>query len=330
MTADQFAMQRLTTEDVPRRERMAFVHDFVGRHIGGLHFNPFDRDNIRIDLEAMFLPGGLTVGQGRFAPIHGARTRDLLQDGRQHFLMSIHYEDYEISADGKEPIRVPAGDVTLVDEGVCSEFWFAQRMAVDVVALDRRLLAKLAPRVDMEALYILPAAGADMRLLTSYVGIIRANPPGTEKAREIASRHIYDLTALVLSGVVRGGTERNERSIAAARLKMIRKDIVQRLADPELQIDAVARRQGVTPRYVQRLFEAEGVTFSEFVREQRLGLAFKLLQERDPASSTITDIAFEAGFSDISAFNRAFRRRFDATPSDVRAMMLARIRAARS
>ncbi|MCX8568980.1 AraC family transcriptional regulator [Aminobacter sp. MET-1] len=324
MTAYEFAMQRLTTEDVPRRERMAFVHDFVGRHIGGLDFRPLDRDNIRIDLEAMFLPGGLTVGQGRFAPVHGARTRDLLQDGRQHFLMSIHYEDYEISADGKAPIKVTAGDVTLVDEGVCSEFWFGQPMAVDVVALDRRLLAKLAPRVDMEALYILPASGADMRLLTSYVGVLRANPPGSEKARELASRHLYDLTAMVLDKVVRGGAERNERSIATARLKMIRRDILERLSDQDLHIDAVARRQGVTARYVQRHFEREGTTFSDFVREQRLDLASKLLQTRDLAASTITEIAFDAGFSDISAFNRAFRRRFDATPSDIRATILPR------
>jgi AraC-like DNA-binding protein len=33
----------------------------------------------------------------------------------------------------------------------------------------------------------------------------------------------------------------------------------------------------------------------------------------------ISDIAAEAGFSEVTAFNRAFRRRYGATPSDVRA-----------
>ena len=42
---------------------------------------------------------------------------------------------------------------------------------------------------------------------------------------------------------------------------------------------------------------------------------------RDPrfAERTITAIAYEAGFGDLSYFNRAFRRRYGETPSDVRA-----------
>lgn len=316
-------MQRLTTEDIPRGERMAFVHDFIGRHIGGLQFAPRDHDQVRIDLEALLLPGGLTVGRGRFSPLHGARTRDLLRDGREHYLLTIHHEDYEVSADGRAPIKVAAGDVTLMNEAVCSEFWFGRPMFVDAVALDRRLLAKLAPRLGTKAVHVLPGMGADMRLLTSYVDAVRASPPESDKARDLASRHIYDLTALVLDGIVRGGAERNERSIGAARLKLAQKDILERLADHGLQIDAVARRQGVTARYIQRLFECEGTTFSDFVRERRLGLAFQYLQDRDRASRTITAIAYDAGFSDISSFNRAFRRRFGATPSEVRAINLA-------
>jgi AraC-like DNA-binding protein len=140
----------------------------------------------------------------------------------------------------------------------------------------------------------------------------------------MASRHIYDLAALVLDGFVRGGAARNESSIAAARLKLVQNDILERLPDHGLHIDAVAQRQGVTPRYIQRLFENNGTTFSEFVRERRLELAFRLLQERALAASTITVIAYDAGFTEISSFNRAFRKRFGATPSEIRAAVLGR------
>jgi AraC-like DNA-binding protein len=37
---------------------------------------------------------------------------------------------------------------------------------------------------------------------------------------------------------------------------------------------------------------------------------------------TISAIAYEAGFADLSHFNRAFRRRYGETPSDVRARAL--------
>lgn len=322
MTAAPFPMMRLRTDDVPRREQMAFVHDFVARHVGGLEFRPADRDNIRIDMEAMMLPGGLTVGRGLYAPMHGARTRGLLQDGREHYLLTIHNEDHEVAVDGGRMVKVSAGDVLLLNEAVCFEFWQGKPMSVDVLSLDQRRLASLAPRVALEASYVIPAASASLSLLSGYVEMLRRHPPGSVRASEIASRHVYDLAALVLDGFVRGGAERNAGSIAAARLKLVRKDILERLADPGLGIEAVARRQGITPRYVQRLFEAQETTFSDFVRDQRLELAFRMLRERDPASCTITTIAYDAGFFDVTSFNRAFRRRFEATPSEVRASAL--------
>lgn len=301
---------------------MAFVHDFVARHVGGLHFRPADRDNIRIDLEAMLLPGGLTIGRGLYEPMHGARTRYLLQDRREHYLLTIHNEDHEISVDGKTAIKVAAGDVMLVNEAICFEFWLGKPTSVDVVSLDRQLLTTLVPRIALEASYVISSAAASMPLLASYVEALRRNPPNSTKAGEVASRHVYDLMALVLDEFVRGGAERNESSIAAARLKLVQKDILERLTDHGLHIDAVAKRQGVTPRYIQRLFENDGTTFSDFVRERRLELAFRLLRERDAAFGTITSIAYDAGFTEISSFNRAFRRRFNATPTEIRAAIL--------
>ena len=52
--------------------------------------------------------------------------------------------------------------------------------------------------------------------------------------------------------------------------------------------------------------------------EQRLLLAHRILCEPMNAWRKISDVATAAGFSDISYFNRAFKARFDATPTDVR------------
>ena len=66
------------------------------------------------------------------------------------------------------------------------------------------------------------------------------------------------------------------------------------------------------------LFEAEGTTFSEFVLARRLEHALQMLTLPSHAHLKITDIALASGFLDISYFNRVFRRRFSATPSEVR------------
>ncbi len=317
-----FAMQFLTTETLPHRQRLDFVHDFLGRHIGGVQLHLLDRDNARFDLQAMSLPGGMTVGYGSFSPMHGSRTRDLLQDGRDHLLLTIHSEDHEVAVNGKAPVRVRAGDIAVKDEGEGYELWFGRPMAVHAIALERRLLSALGLRLERGPFHILPGAANSLTLLKSYIDIVRQNPPTSLKASELVSRHIYDLAALALDGFAGSGLDRNEHSIAAARLKIVQKDILDRLCAPDLSIESVARRQGVSPRYIQRLFEMRGMTFSDFVRERRLDLAFRLLQGSDPAFSTVTAIALNAGFSDISSFNRAFRKRFNATPSDIRAAIL--------
>jgi AraC-like DNA-binding protein len=81
----------------------------------------------------------------------------------------------------------------------------------------------------------------------------------------------------------------------------------------------VASRHRVSPRYLQLLFESGGGTFSEYVVEQRLARACRMLTETKFADWTIGAIAFEAGFSNLSYFNRTFRRLYGETPSDVRA-----------
>jgi AraC-like DNA-binding protein len=105
----------------------------------------------------------------------------------------------------------------------------------------------------------------------------------------------------------------------AARLSAIKTDIRAGVGQTNLSLEAIARHQGISPRYVRKLFELEGTTFTEFVLDQRLARAHRMLIDRQFGDRTIGAIAFEAGFGDLSYFNRAFRRRYGATPSDVRA-----------
>jgi AraC-like DNA-binding protein len=74
----------------------------------------------------------------------------------------------------------------------------------------------------------------------------------------------------------------------------------------------------VSPRYIHMLFEAEGKTFTEYVHEQRLGKAHRMLISPAYAATRIGDIAYAVGFSEQSTFNRLFRQAFGATPSEIR------------
>ena len=68
-------------------------------------------------------------------------------------------------------------------------------------------------------------------------------------------------------------------------------------------------------RYLQRLFEAEGTIFTDFLLHARL--TFALMNPR-AAILKISAIAIEAGFGSLSCFNEAFRRRYGLSPSELR------------
>lgn len=90
------------------------------------------------------------------------------------------------------------------------------------------------------------------------------------------------------------------------------------LTDPELDVHRLAQRMGVSARYVQMLFAEMGTTPRAFIQNRRLELAARRL-EREGGDVTVTDVAYDVGFNDLSSFCRAFRRRFEMSPRNYRA-----------
>jgi AraC-like DNA-binding protein len=155
-----------------------------------------------------------------------------------------------------------------------------------------------------------------LRLLLSYVRLIESDPELDKPALQQAIvNHVHDLAALVL-GANRDTRELAGRSVGAARLKQAIAHVGRHFANPDLTIVSVAAAQDISPRYLQELFEQSGASFTARVNELRLKRAFALLM-RFPGR-TVSSIALEAGFSNVSHFNRLFRARFGETPNGVR------------
>lgn len=84
----------------------------------------------------------------------------------------------------------------------------------------------------------------------------------------------------------------------------------------ELTIDQISRRFGFSKFYFARLFKQyTQSTFCDYLTGQRIKAAEYLLSQPD---MSITDIAFQTGFSSISTFDRVFRQRKNCSPSEYR------------
>jgi AraC-like DNA-binding protein len=133
-----------------------------------------------------------------------------------------------------------------------------------------------------------------------------------------AAQHLVDLTGLLLGTTGDCAELATKRGYSDSRFELIKSNVINSLHRHDLTIDLVARAHGLSPRQAQRFFAHSGTTFTEFVLAQRLSLAHQLLNEPRFRYRKITDIAYSAGFGDLSYFNREFRRRFGDTPSAIR------------
>ena len=157
-----------------------------------------------------------------------------------------------------------------------------------------------------------------LRLLARYGEMLMddAQTCAAPEMQRLVVTHIYDLVALALGAGGDAAQAAAARGGQAARLRAIKADIEENLARPDLSAATIAARHRVPLRYLQRLFEADGISCTEYVLKRRLARAHQLL--RESFDQPISAVAVAAGFGHLSRFNRAFRSRFGQTPSDVR------------
>ena len=110
--------------------------------------------------------------------------------------------------------------------------------------------------------------------------------------------------------------EELRRVEGTASLKdQVRDAIAASLTEGLPKMAAVARRLGMSERTLHRRLGAADLSFQGLVDEARRELALGLLVQSD---YSLAEVAFLTGFSEQSAFSRAFRRWMDLTPAAYR------------
>jgi AraC-like DNA-binding protein len=96
---------------------------------------------------------------------------------------------------------------------------------------------------------------------------------------------------------------------------MVRAILVSSLASGVPSIRVVSRQLNMAPRTLQRRLSAEGLSYEELADDVRRGTAERLLAD---AALSVGEIGYLLGFSEPSAFHRAFKRWHDETPREYR------------
>jgi AraC-like DNA-binding protein len=94
-------------------------------------------------------------------------------------------------------------------------------------------------------------------------------------------------------------------------LSSVKRAIVESMATGDLKRERIAKGLSMSPRTLERRLKERGVAYKQLVGELRGQFALDYLKNRQ---HTITEVAFLLGYSEVSAFNRAFKRWTGFTP----------------
>jgi AraC-like DNA-binding protein len=307
---------RFASDAVPEHERLAASREIYGRTILKHDIEPLADHPFGFDAMFYALPE-LGFVSGSVSPIRATRTAAHIDS--DDIVLTVNLAGGRVVRQRGREAAIGTGEAVLTSG--------ADPMSVAIHSMSRTIalripLGTLRPSVvDLDACLMrpIPRDTEAVRLLTGYAGVVEdTNALAVPEMRGLLVAHFHDLVAMSI-GATRDAAEiARARGVRAARLHAIKAHIMANLARGDLSIDAVASRHGISARYVRMLFDHEDATYSDFVLGNRLARAHRMLRDPRYVGHTISAMAFECGFGDLSHFNRAFRRRYGATPTDVR------------
>jgi AraC-like DNA-binding protein len=302
----------LSTSGMAPKMGLASLRDLFDSKVQ-LQFDADPDQHVKALMTVYGLPGVRYATMQSDMTVSLSRHQQRLSDDEDDLCLIVNTGDaLWIEQRGQRVVAGP-GDAVLLDYREPARLGF-QTMSYAAVRVPRAALAPLARQIPSRA-------GAHIRRDSNALALLRCYldslPQGISdpQLRGLVATHVYDLMALAIGASTEGAEVATQRGLKAARRQAIKAALTR---EPDLSIGQIAERQSVSPRYVQKLFEETGTTFTEFVLALRLDTARAMLTSPRYRHWKITAIALEAGFGDLSHFNRSFKARFAETPSDAR------------
>ena len=247
------------------------------------------------------------------------RTRAVLSDGHDDLLLFSAVRGPVQVTQGQQTIDLSQGQMCLTEMNEFCAVALHDGNEFTTARIPRPSVLQLAPHAEDKLCQPLGEDVALRTMLDQYTKLcIDVAPSLDAVGQQRAAQHLIDLAGLLLGAAADCAEFATKRGYSDSRFDLIKSNVLKNLHRQNLTIDLVARAHGLSPRQAQRFFAYSGTTFTEFVLAQRLSMAHRLLNEPRFRSRKITDIAYSAGFNDLSYFNREFRRRFGDTPSAIR------------
>lgn len=208
---------------------------------------------------------------------------------------------YEV---GSQTLELTPGHIVVLPEGVEHRTRLAPHTHAMSLKADPALVTEALDGLDIDRVETTIIPHSD---ILAKVGSLLVNP------------HTRERSPVSVDGLAGNFIRRMFEPRAARpamrrdpRIRRAMRCIEERLAEP-LEIEDLARAAGMSRYHFSRSFRAEtGTSPYQWLIAKRVERAAELFHRR---RLTVTEAAFEVGFSDLSRFARAFRDQFGCPPS---------------
>jgi len=288
------------------------------------------RSFIKLDLHVEKENRRTFSGSGRLMSVHGLpafdavaaniswleRTaRDVRLDGYDHYAVVLPLAGATTLSQNKRITQLAPRDLALVDSARPLDYFPKGDLRLLFFRLPRRMVISnlgFEPRGGLSSSGTL----AGRLIFQLAAEIAEGEDPSSAHNNVHMQLAICDLLGVLFARPI-GDLQRSSRhaEMLFARVCSIVRD---GFVDPNLTPSAVAAAAGISLRYLQKFFTLRGTTCGQFIHNERLDHAARLLQRRGVCSTklSLSDIAFEAGFRDYKFFSREFRQRFGCGPGE--------------
>jgi AraC-like DNA-binding protein len=223
-----------------------------------------------------------------------------------------------LAMEGRGTLRLAPGELVICRPEVAGEWTIDRSYTTVALHIDESVFRRYVPDpMDLVGRNLeLPEAVNDilLRIMDTSLALSKEGRFGTS-GHSLASSFLH---MLALTPRVHMPEDREERCAVEFRRAQIKAFIQKNYAKPGLSTEDIAQHLEITPRYVQMALASEGLTPSEYLKVCRLQAARRLLSSTALVDRSITEIAFECGFTSSAHFSTEFRKRFGVSPRGFR------------
>lgn len=224
--------------------------------------------------------------------------------------------------DGADLVQLRSGDILYGPAGRDSTLKLPEHFVMLYIRIPQSVLY---PR--LLNLQVLPPGTLTGRLAVDRIfsGLLRAIVDDLDALTDDEIRPVeVALSEFVVASLAESAALSCFDVAGASNFHRVLQAIELQLGDGDLTLHRIADQQRVSTRYIQKLLQQAGTSFSQYLRQRRLEHCQADLASNKHRHLSISEICFRWGFNDAAHFSRSFGAKYGMTPRAYRQIHLGK------